>query len=116
MAYRAASQAPLAPNPVILACMGHAGVGIGAEAYRWVLIDVGADPKAPILRGEKEQLEVLRRYGSTILRFGASMRKGEIPLVPRALLVDLDPRSANLILQSYPQLFALKDKHAIYGL
>jgi tubulin gamma len=96
--------------------MGHAGVGIGAEAYRWVLIDVGADPRAPTLKGEKEQLDVLRRYGSTILRFGASMRRGETPLVPRALLVDLDPRSANLILQSYPELFAMKDKHAIYGL
>ena len=116
MAYRAASQAPLAPNPIIMACMGHAGVGIGAEAYRWVLIDVGADPKAPTLKGEREQLEVLRRYGSTILRFGASMRRGETPLVPRALLVDLDPRSANLILQSYPELFAMKDKHAVYGL
>jgi tubulin gamma len=96
--------------------MGHAGVGIGAEAYRWVLIDVGANPSAPTLKGEKQQLEVLRRYGSTILRFGASMRRGETPLVPRALLVDLDPRSANLILQSYPQLFAMKDKHAVYGL
>ncbi len=116
MAFRIANQAPLAPNPVIMACMGHAGVGIGAEAYRWVLIDVGADPTAPTLKGEKQQLEVLRRYGSTILRFGASLRRGETPLVPRALLVDLDPRSANLILQSYPQLFAMKDKHAVYGL
>ncbi len=116
MAFRAANQAPLAPNPVIMACMGHAGVGIGAEAYRWVLIDVGANPSAPTLKGEKQQLEVLRRYGSTILRFGASLRRGETPLVPRALLVDLDPRSANLILQSYPQLFAMKDKHAVYGL
>jgi tubulin gamma len=101
---------------VIIASMGHAGVGIGAEAYRWVLIDVGADPKAPVLKGEKQQLEVLRRYGSTILRFGASLHRGETPLVPRALLVDLDPRSANLILQSYPKLFAMKDKHAVYGL
>jgi Tubulin/FtsZ family, GTPase domain len=116
LAFKVANQAPLAPNPVIVACMGHAGVGIGAEAYRWVLIDVGADPKAPTLKGEKQQLEVLRRYGSTILRFGASLRKGETPLVPRALLVDLDPRSANLILQSYPELFAMKDKHAVYGL
>lgn len=96
--------------------MGHAGVGIGAEAYRWVLIDVGADPKSPSLKGPKEQLELLRRYGSTILRFGASMRRGETPLIPRALLIDLDPRSANLILQSYPELFSLRDKHAIYGL
>lgn len=116
MAFRVANQAPLAPNPVIMACMGHAGVGIGAEAYRWVLVDVGADPTAPSLKGEKQQLEVLRRYGSTILRFGASLRRGETPLVPRALLVDLDPRSANLILQSYPKLFAMKDKHAVYGL
>ncbi|MDG6904225.1 MAG: cell division protein FtsZ [Nitrososphaerota archaeon] len=111
-----AKEAPLAPNPVIMASMGHAGVGIGAEAFRWLLLDVGADPKAPSLRGEKEQLEVLRRYGSTLLRFGASMRRGEVPLVPRALLVDLDPRSANLILQSYPELFAMRDKHALYGL
>lgn len=116
MAHRVAVEAPLAPNPVIVASMGHAGVGIGAEAYRWVLIDVGADPKAPTLMGEKQQLEVLRRYGSTILRFGASLRRGETPLIPRALLVDLDPRSANLILQSYPQLFAMKDKHAVYGM
>lgn len=116
MAYDIAKEAPLAPNPVIMAAMGHAGVGIGAEAFRWLLLDVGADPKAPSLRGEKEQLEVLRRYGSTLLRFGASMRRGEVPLVPRALLVDLDPRSANLILQSYPELFAMRDKHALYGL
>lgn len=116
MSYSVVRQAPLAPNPVIVACMGHAGVGIGAEAYRWILMDVGADPKAPSLKGEREQLEVLRRYGSTILRFGASLRKGEIPLIPRALLVDLDPRSANLILQSYPELFAMKDKHALCGL
>ncbi len=116
MSYSVLKQAPLAPNPVIIASMGHAGVGIGAEAYRWVLIDVGADPKAPVLKGEKQQMEVLRRYGSTILRFGASLRRGEVPLVPRALLVDLDPRSANLILQSYPKLFAMKDKHAVYGL
>jgi hypothetical protein len=116
MAYDIAKQAPLAPNPIIVACMGHAGVGIGAEAYRWVLMDVGADPKAPSVKGEKEQLEVLRRYGGTILRFGASMRKGEVPLVPRALLIDLDPRSANLILQSYPDLFAMREKHALYGM
>ena len=116
MSYGILKEAPLAPNPVIIASMGHAGVGIGAEAYRWVLMDVGADPKAPTLKGEKQQLEVLRRYGSTILRFGASLRRGETPLVPRALLVDLDPRSANLILQSYPKLFAMKDKHAVYGL
>ena len=114
--YGILKEAPLAPNPVIIASMGHAGEGIGAEAYRWVLIDVGADPKAPTLKGEKQQLEVLRRYGSTILRFGASLRRGETPLVPRALLVDLDPRSANLILQSYPKLFSMKDKHAVYGL
>ena len=107
MSYDILKEAPLAPNPVIIASMGHAGVGIGAEAYRWVLMDVGADPKAPVLKGEKQQLEVLRRYGSTILRFGASLRRGETPLVPRALLVDLDPRSANLILQSYPKLIAM---------
>jgi len=111
-----AKQAPLAPNPVIMACMGHAGVGIGAEAYRWVLMDVGADPKAPSLKGEKEQLEILRKYGTTIMRFGTSLRKGEVPIVPRALLVDLDPRSANLILQAYPDLFAMRDRHALYGL
>ncbi len=111
-----AKQAPLAPNPVIMACMGHAGVGIGAEAYRWVLMDVGADPKAPSLKGEKEKLEILRKYGTTIMRFGTSLRKGEVPIVPRALLVDLDPRSANLILQAYPDLFAMRDRHALYGL
>ena len=43
MAYDIAKEAPLAPNPIIVACMGHAGVGIGAEAYRWVLMVVGAD-------------------------------------------------------------------------
>ncbi len=116
MAVNLAKQAPLAPNPVIMACMGHAGVGIGAEAYRWVLMDVGADPKAPSLKGEKEQLEVLRKYGTTIMRFGTSLRRGEVPIVPRALLVDLDPRSANLILQAYPELFAMRDRHALYGL
>ncbi len=108
--------APIAPNPVIMTCFGHCGIGIGAEAYRWSLVDVGADPREPSLRGEKEQLQVLRRYGSTIMRFGASLRRGEVPLVPRALLVDLDPRAPNLVLQSYPELFAMRDKHALYGL
>lgn len=112
----AVERAPLAPNPVICSCFGHCGIGIGAEAYRWILIDVGADPRTPALRGEKEQIQVLRRYGGTVLRFGIPFKKGEIPLVPRALLIDLDPRAANLILQSYPDLFAMKDKHALYGM
>ena len=30
-------------------------------------------------------------------------------------MIDLDPRAANLILQSYPDLFALRDKHVIHG-
>src|SRR5437879_10624738 len=111
-----AKHAPLGPNPVIMACMGRAGVGIGAEAYRWVLMDVGANPKAPSLKGEKEQLEILRKYGTTIMRFGTSLRRGEVPIVPRALLVDLDPRSANLILQAYPALFAMRASHARYDM
>ncbi len=69
MAYDLAKEAPLAPNPIIMACMGHAGVGIGAEAFRWILLDVGADPKAPALRGEKEQARsaaALRRHGTQV--------------------------------------------------
>jgi len=112
----ALEHAPLAPNPVICASFGHCGIGIGAEAYRWILIDVGADPRRPALKGEKEQIQVLRRYGGTVLRFGIPYKKSEIPLVPRALLIDLDPRAANLILQSYPELFSMKDKHALYGM
>lgn len=38
-----------------------------------------------------------------------------MPLIPRALLCDLDPRSSNLILQSYPELFRLRDKHVVTG-
>ncbi|MCP8321662.1 MAG: cell division protein FtsZ, partial [archaeon] len=112
----ALERAPIAPNPVICACFGHCGIGIGAEAYRWMLMDVGADPRRPVLKGEKEQMIVLRRYGSTVLRLGVPYKKAEIPLVPRALLIDLDPRAANLILQSYPELFTMKDKHALYGM
>ena len=107
--------APLPPAPVLMVCFGHCGIGLGAESYRRLLIDVGADPLKPVLKGEKEESKVLKRYGSTILRFPASYGGGEIPLIPRALLVDLDPRAANLILQSYPDLFALRDKHVISG-
>src|SRR5574338_1118672 len=94
---------------------GHCGIGLGAEAYRRLLLDVGADPLKPVLKGEKEEAQVLKRYGSTILRFPNSYGGSEIPLIPRALLIDLDPRAANLILQSYPDLFALRDKHVISG-
>jgi hypothetical protein len=94
---------------------GHCGIGLGAEAYRRLLLDVGADPLKPVLKGEKEEAQVLKRYGSTILRFPNSYGGSEIPLIPRALLIDLDPRAANLILQSYPDLFALRDKHVIHG-
>ena len=107
--------APLPPAPVLMTCFGHCGIGLGAEAYRRLLIDVGADPLKPTLKGEKDESRVLKRYGSTILRFPNSYGGNEIPLIPRALLVDLDPRAANLILQSYPDLFALRDKHVIHG-
>ncbi|MFQ5941391.1 MAG: cell division protein FtsZ [Nitrososphaerales archaeon] len=107
--------APLPPAPVLMTCFGHCGIGLGAESYRRLLLDVGADPLKPVLHGEKEESKVLKRYGSTILRFPTSYNGGEIPLIPRALLVDLDPRAANLILQSYPDLFALRDKHVIHG-
>jgi len=98
-----------------MTCFGHCGIGLGAESYRRLLLDVGADPLKPTLRNEREESRVLKRYGSTILRFPNSYADGEIPLIPRALLVDLDPRAANLILQSYPDLFALRDKHVIHG-
>ena len=107
--------APLPPAPVLMTCFGHCGIGLGAESYRRLLLDVGADPLKPTLRNEREESRVLKRYGSTILRFPNSYADGEIPLIPRALLVDLDPRAANLILQSYPDLFALRDKHVIHG-
>ncbi len=107
--------APLPPAPVLMTCFGHCGIGLGAESYRRLLIDVGADPLKPTLKGEKEEARVLKRYGSTILRFPNSYGGSEIPLIPRALLIDLDPRAANLILQSYPDLFALRDKHVISG-
>ncbi|TLX80442.1 MAG: cell division protein FtsZ [Thaumarchaeota archaeon] len=106
---------PLPPAPVLMTCFGHCGIGLGAEAYRRLLLDVGADPLRPTLKGEKEESRVLKRYGSTILRFPPSYGSSEIPLIPRALLIDLDPRAANLILQSYPDLFALRDKHVIHG-
>jgi tubulin gamma len=110
-----AKLAPLPPAPVIMTCFGHCGIGIGAESYRRLLIDVGADPLRPVLHGEKEESKVLKRYGSTILRLSNSYGGGEVPLIPRALLVDLDPRAANLILQSYPDLFILREKHVIHG-
>ena len=107
--------APLPPAPVLMTCFGHCGIGLGAESYRRLLLDVGADPLKPTLKNEREESRVLKRYGSTILRFPNSYAGGEVPLIPRALLVDLDPRAANLILQSYPDLFALRDKHVIHG-
>ena len=110
-----AKNAPLPPAPVLMTCFGHCGIGLGAESYRRLLLDVGADPLKPTLKGEKEEARVLKRYGSTILRFPNSYGGSEIPLIPRALLIDLDPRAANLILQSYPDLFALRDKHVISG-
>jgi len=107
--------APLPPAPVIMVCFGHCGIGLGAETYRRLLIDVGADPLKPTIKTSKDESRVLKRYGSTILRFPPSYGTGDIPLIPRALLVDLDPRAANLILQSYPDLFALREKHVIHG-
>ena len=107
--------APLPPAPVLMTCFGHCGIGIGAETYRRLLLDVGANPLKPTIKSAKEESRVLKRYGSTILRFAPAYGSGEIPLIPRALLVDLDPRAANLILQSYPDLFALREKHVIHG-
>jgi len=107
--------APLPPAPVIMTCFGHCGIGLGAETYRRLLLDVGADPLKPTLKTSKDESKVLKRYGSTILRFPTTYGSEEIPLIPRALLVDLDPRAANLILQSYPDLFALREKHVIHG-
>lgn len=107
--------APLPPAPVIMTCFGHCGIGLGAESYRRLLLDVGADPLRPTIKSSKDESRVLKRYGSTILRFPNTYGNNEIPLIPRALLVDLDPRAANLILQSYPDLFALRDKHVIHG-
>jgi tubulin gamma len=113
---RARDDAPLPPAPVVMTCFGHAGVGIGAESFRQALIEVGADPKAPVIRKGKDQDRLLERYGTTIMRIGQPLRAGgDMPLIPRALLVDLDPRASNLILQSYPELFALRDKHVIAG-
>jgi tubulin gamma len=107
--------APLPPAPVLMTCFGHCGIGLGAETYRRLLLDVGANPLKPTIKSAKEESRVLKRYGSTILRFAPAYGSGEIPLIPRALLVDLDPRAANLILQSYPDLFALREKHVIHG-
>lgn len=98
-----------------MTCFGHCGIGLGAESYRRLLLDVGADPLRPTLKNSKDESRVLKRYGSTILRFPQSYGGNEIPLIPRALLVDLDPRAANLILQSYPDLFALREKHVVHG-
>jgi tubulin gamma len=111
----ATTTAPLPPAPVLMTCFGHCGIGLGAESYRRLLLDVGADPLKPVLKDTKEESRILKRYGSTILRFPGAYTGGEAPLIPRALLVDLDPRAANLILQSYPDLFALRDKHVIHG-
>lgn len=98
-----------------MTCFGHCGIGLGAESFRRLLLDVGADPLKPTIKSGKEESRVLKRYGSTILRFPPTYGETDIPLIPRALLVDLDPRAANLILQSYPDLFALRDKHVIHG-
>jgi tubulin gamma len=111
----ATTTAPLPPAPVLMTCFGHCGIGLGAESYRRLLLDVGADPLKPVLKDTKDESRILKRYGSTILRFPGAYTGGETPLIPRALLVDLDPRAANLILQSYPDLFALRDKHVIHG-
>lgn len=111
----AQATAPLPPAPVLMTCFGHCGIGLGAESYRRLLLDVGADPLRPVLKDTKDESRILKRYGSTILRFPGAYSGGESPLIPRALLVDLDPRAANLILQSYPDLFALRDKHVIHG-
>jgi len=111
----AQASAPLPPAPVLMTCFGHCGIGLGAESYRRLLLDVGADPLKPVLKDSKDESRILKRYGSTILRFPGAYTGGETPLIPRALLVDLDPRAANLILQSYPDLFALRDKHVIHG-
>ena len=107
--------APLPPAPVLMTCFGHCGIGLGAESYRRLLLDVGANPLKPTIKTSKDESRVLKRYGSTILRFSPSYGSGEIPLIPRALLIDLDPRAANLILQSYPDLFSLREKHVIHG-
>jgi len=107
--------APLPPAPVLMTCFGHCGIGLGAESYRRLLLDVGANPLKPTIKTSKDESRVLKRYGSTILRFPTTYGSEEIPLIPRALLVDLDPRAANLILQSYPDLFALREKHVIHG-
>ncbi len=101
--------------PVLMICFGHCAISLGGESYRRLLQDVGTDPLKQILRGEKEESVVPKRYGSTILRFPNSYGGTEIPPIWRALLVDLDPRAANLILQSYPDLFTVRHKHVIHG-
>jgi len=79
--------APLPPAPVLMTCFGHCGIGLGAETYRRLLLDVGANPLKPTLKSAKEESRVLKRYGSTILRLAPSYGAGEIPLIPRALLL-----------------------------
>lgn len=107
---------PLPPAPVVTACFGHAGIGIGSEAFRQTLLEVGADPKAPTIQAGKDHDRLLERYGTTVMRLGnPAPRSEDIPLIPRALLCDLDPRSSNLILQSYPELFRMRDKHVVTG-
>ncbi|WKT57305.1 hypothetical protein QVH35_07740 [Candidatus Nitrosotenuis chungbukensis] len=61
--------APLPPAPVLMTCFGHCGIGLGAESYRRLLLDVGADPLKPVLKDSKDESRILKRYGSTILRF-----------------------------------------------
>jgi tubulin gamma len=107
---------PLPPAPVVTACFGHAGIGIGSEAFRQTLLEVGADPTAPTVEEGEDHDRLLERYGTTVMRLGdRGPRSDEIPLIPRALLCDLDPRSSNLILQSYPELFGMRDKHVVTG-
>jgi tubulin gamma len=113
---REAQDDPLPPSPVVTTCFGHAGIGIGSEAFRQTLLEVGADPKAPTLDQNEDESRILERYGTTVMRLGdPSPGSTETPLIPRALLCDLDPRSSNLILQSYPELFRLRDKHVVTG-
>lgn len=62
--------APLPPSPTVTTCFGHAGIGIGAEAFWQTLLEVGADPKAPTRDKGKDQTRILERYGTTVLQMG----------------------------------------------
>lgn len=116
MRKRGGDDDPLPPSPVVTTCFGHAGIGIGSEAFRQTLLEVGADPKAPTINPNGDDGRILERYGTTVMRLGdKGLRSKETPLIPRALLCDLDPRSSNLILQSYPELFRMRDKHVVTG-